>query len=84
MIADELHPESVAKSDENRPPAQSNSRLENAPAQLADSQPALQVRPAKSGGDRRKRRQYLRPLFLRQPGQRALCVWPYHESQAGA
>ena len=84
MIADELHPECIAQSDENRPPAQPDSRPENATAQLEESQPAMQVRPAKSGGDRRKRRQYLRPLFLRQPGQRALCVWPYHESQAGA
>jgi hypothetical protein len=55
VIADELHPECIAQSDENRPQAQADSRPENATAQMADSQPAMQVRPAKSGEDVRRR-----------------------------
>ena len=83
MIADELHPESVAQSDENRPQAQPDSRLEKAPAQLADSQPAMQMRPAKSGGNLRERGQHCYLVRLRQPGQCVLRVWPYDDPQAG-
>ena len=83
MISDELHTESVAQSDENRPQAQPDSRLENAPAQLTDVQPAMQMRPAKSGGNFRERGQHHRLGHLRQPGQRVLRVWPYDDPQAG-
>ena len=84
MISDELHTKSVAQSDENRPQAQPDSRLENAPAQLTNAQPAMQMRPAKSGGNLRERGQHCHLVRLRQPGQRVLRVWSYDDPQAGA